>query len=143
MIPYFHSSLGEPLWFDAWTPESAGAMVGTCIGLFFLGVLSRWFAALRSMMELHWHQQAHLALQNNVEKVESLTGMMSMRYGPPFIPGHDIARGAFQVGQAALNFAFMLAVMTYQVGYILSIICGLGVGETLYGRYVTTGHDHV
>lgn len=79
------------------------------------------------------------------------------RLAVPFIPSHDIARGVMYAGQAALEYAFMLAVMcvkismggrmtlilvfrTYQVGFIAAIVVGLGVGETLFGRYNVHSH---
>lgn len=87
-----------------------------------------------------------------------------MRSAPPFIPAHDITRGVLHMGQAALAFAFMLAVMyvrrrsgvvpllipplhcrnrTFQIGFILAIVTGLGVGETLFGRFINhAAHLH-
>jgi len=41
--------------------------------------------------------------------------------------------------QTALGFAFMLVVMTFQVGFILALVVGLGVGETLFGRFASAG----
>ncbi len=84
-----------------------------------------------------------------------------MRTIAPFIPAHDIARGLLHGAQALLTFAFMLAVMsvacypllpaaggtfhltcdlfrTFNAGIILTIVIGLGVGETLFGRYAAS-----
>lgn len=36
----------------------------------------------------------------------------------------------------------MLAVMTYNVGYFLSVLAGLFIGEIFSGRYGTHGGDH-
>lgn len=73
---------------------------------------------------------------------------------PPFIPAYDLTRGVLQLGQSGLAYLMMLAVMcalslvisrypvcllhrrTFQVGFLLSIVIGLGVGETLFGRYI-------
>ena len=80
---------------------------------------------------------------------------MTLRTIPPFVPSHDILRGIVYAGRAALQFAFMLAIMyvgssfldvsvansdcrTFQVGFILAIIVGLGVGEMLFGRYIAS-----
>ena len=88
-----------------------------------------------------------------------LRNFVSHRAALPFIPAHDISRGIVHVTQTLLSFLFMLAVRyvlqfprfaarrpgipqtltarirTFQVGFILSIVVGLGVGETLFGRY--------
>ena len=79
---------------------------------------------------------------------------------PPFIPAHDIVRGILHAGQAALGFAFMLVVMyisfpcstivtiadqdnrTFQVSFIIAIVVGLGVGEMLFGRYISIASAH-
>jgi len=53
---------------------------------------------------------------------------------PPFVLSHDAARGALYSLQALLSYALMLAVMTFQAAYIISIVIGLGLGEILFGR---------
>ncbi|KAH7921261.1 hypothetical protein BV22DRAFT_744067 [Leucogyrophana mollusca] len=58
----------------------------------------------------------------------------SHRVIPPFIASHDIPRGIFQGVQSFFSYALMLAVMTFQAAYIISIILGLAVGEILFGR---------
>ncbi|KDQ49467.1 hypothetical protein JAAARDRAFT_42889 [Jaapia argillacea MUCL 33604] len=59
----------------------------------------------------------------------------SPRTIPPFIPSVDISRGVLQAVQSVFGYLFMLAVMTFQVGFILSIVVGLGIGECLFGRW--------
>ncbi|KAL0950889.1 hypothetical protein HGRIS_007648 [Hohenbuehelia grisea] len=58
----------------------------------------------------------------------------------PFIPSHDFARGAMYAGQTLLAYILMLAVMTFQAAYIISIIVGLAMGEILFGR-IGVRHD--
>jgi solute carrier family 31 (copper transporter), member 1 len=55
MLTYLHFTPGDNLWFLGWVPKSAGAMVGTCIGLFMLALVDRWLSAMRAVMELHWY----------------------------------------------------------------------------------------
>jgi len=52
----------------------------------------------------------------------------------PFIAAHDIPRGAIHALQALLGYALMLAVMTFQAAYLISVIIGLGLGEVMFGR---------
>ncbi|GAA5876770.1 hypothetical protein JCM16303_006281 [Sporobolomyces ruberrimus] len=57
MSTYFTTSLGASnLWFSSWTPTSAGATFGACLGLFFLAILSRFLAAVKSCAEVAWAQ---------------------------------------------------------------------------------------
>lgn len=57
MLSYLHFTPGDILWFQGWVPASAGAMVGTCIGLFLLAMVERWIAAARAVMQGHWTQR--------------------------------------------------------------------------------------
>jgi hypothetical protein len=69
----------------------------------------------------------------------------------PFVIAYDIPRGALFALQVLLGYLLMLAVMylpcaictecrsdnphrTFQAAYIISIIFGLGIGETLFAR---------
>jgi len=165
MRPYLHFTPGDTLWFLGWVPQSTGAMVGACIGLFMLALLDRWVSAMRNVAEAHWARRAQLLLMKQGNLRDSKTtssessnvyhcdddnddknkkiakagilGQFNTRTIPPFIPSHDIARGLIQAVQSAFIFVFMLAVMTYQAAFILAIIVGMGVGETLFGRYST------
>ena len=57
MLPYLHFTSGDNVLFLGWVPKSAGAMVGTCIGLFMLALVERWVAACRAVMEAHWSKR--------------------------------------------------------------------------------------
>ncbi|THG95926.1 hypothetical protein EW026_g5809 [Hermanssonia centrifuga] len=105
-------------------------------------------------MQAHWAKRALIVQANkmngrglplssstpDLKKQTSSTSTVikeaaTLRSALPFILSHDIVRGILYAGQAALQYAFMLAVMTFQVGFIFAIVVGLGVGETLFGRY--------
>ncbi|TBU35037.1 Ctr copper transporter [Dichomitus squalens] len=64
----------------------------------------------------------------------------SSRMIPPFIPSHDVPRGALFAFQALLFYVLMLAVMTFQAGYLISIVVGLAIGEVLFGRFGSRSH---
>ncbi|KAL1759330.1 hypothetical protein FB107DRAFT_205183 [Schizophyllum commune] len=137
MVPYLHFNIswGDILWFYGWVPKHAGPMFAACLGLFLLGILERWLAMLRVLCEFGWSLPMPAA--------EPPKGQLPSQSAPPtrprsrFIPSIDLPRGLLQVFQSAIGFAFMLAVMTWQVGFILSICIGLGVGEMLFGRIIS------
>ncbi|KAH8999695.1 CTR copper uptake transporter [Lactarius hatsudake] len=164
MVMYLHFTPGDNLWFLGWAPRTAGAMVGTCIGLFMLALAERWLSAMRAVMEAHWRTRfglsslphavlmyslysAQIVLANNLntssvatsDKPSSKSSQPSYdtfrRRVPPFILSYDVPRGIMRMALASIGFLFMLAVMTFQLGFIFSIVIGLGVGETLFGRY--------
>ncbi|KAJ7868115.1 CTR copper uptake transporter, partial [Mycena leptocephala] len=135
MMPYLHFTRGDILWFAGWVPQSSGALAGACIGLFLLALVDRWLAAVRGMMAAHWREAGRVArAKKGCDKDEKQTKKMTL-HAPPFVPAHDVMRGAMHALQAVLTFAFMLAVMTFQASYIITLVLGLGIGEMLFGRY--------
>ncbi|KAG2355872.1 hypothetical protein BDR07DRAFT_1424988 [Suillus spraguei] len=123
MLSYLHFTPGDTLWFLGWVPKSSGAM--------------RWIAACREVMEFHWGQQAIIVASETLDTLPTQSALT-----PPFIPAHDITRGIMFTAQTLLSYLFMLAVMTYQLGFIFSLVVGLGVGETLFGRFGSIAHVH-
>lgn len=159
MTPWLHFSGGDYLIFKTWMPESKGAIAGACIALVAFCILERWIAALRRQMEIKWGSGALVLIrkQHNSygvddkpkdpsDKIDGIEeGCSSLpttpvtvpsrpRLVPPFILMHDITRGIFQAVQSLFSYALMLAVMTFNASYIISIILGLALGEVLFGR---------
>lgn len=54
MTPYLHFSHGDTIWFLGWVPQSRGAIGGACVGLFLLGLVDRWLAAIRATADQYW-----------------------------------------------------------------------------------------
>ncbi|KAJ8519720.1 hypothetical protein ONZ45_g3346 [Pleurotus djamor] len=67
----------------------------------------------------------------------------SRRRVPPFLASRDVTRGIIHLVQTALGFLFMLTVMSFQASFIIAICVGLGVGETLFGRFGDVGHGGI
>ncbi|POY72097.1 hypothetical protein BMF94_4829 [Rhodotorula taiwanensis] len=60
MATAFTTALGSSnLWFTGWTPSSAGATFGACLGLAFLAALSRFLSAVKVCAEIAWAQNLH------------------------------------------------------------------------------------
>ncbi|EMD32720.1 hypothetical protein CERSUDRAFT_57950 [Gelatoporia subvermispora B] len=156
MLPYLHFTPGDMLWFMGWVPDTTGAMVGTCIGLFLLALVERWIAACRAVIEAHWNQRSQIVradrasgklpvstrpdpkhLSSSSSSIATAASTVTMRGAPPFILWHDLSRGIVHAVQSAIKFTLMLVVMTFQVSFIIAIVVGLGVGETLFGRYTS------
>jgi len=155
MTPWLHFSGGDNLYFKSLRPSSKGAIAGACIALICLALVERLVAASRSVMEARWRHRAFaLAAASGrgsaggISQSRDKDGngsiqssqqppsppLNSRRLIAPFILSHDIPRGAIHALQALLSYALMLAVMTFQAAYIISIILGLGIGEVLFGR---------
>ncbi|KAG8721580.1 hypothetical protein FRC08_012023 [Ceratobasidium sp. 394] len=155
MIPYLHFTPGDALFFKEWVPRSSGAVGGACVGLFVLAILQRCISAMRGVMDQHWkHRSDALVAARFVRLRESVTSTDKVSEGgcctvenamtetpaprprlPPFILSHELARGGMQILQSFFGYALMLAVMTFNAAFIISILLGLGVGEVLFGRF--------
>ncbi|KAI0271524.1 Ctr copper transporter family-domain-containing protein [Gloeopeniophorella convolvens] len=157
MVPYLHFAGGDHLYFKSWQPSSHGAIAGASLTLVVLAMLERLFFAMRGVMEAHWRQTAFGLHDNRAMDDDELPTKMQAdvkvtqgydtpstenskaprrrRVLPPFILSHDATRGVMYAFQALLAYILMLAVMTFQAAYIMSIIFGLGLGEVLFGRF--------
>ncbi|KIY64943.1 hypothetical protein CYLTODRAFT_357659 [Cylindrobasidium torrendii FP15055 ss-10] len=158
MVPYLHFTTGDYLLFKAWVVASSGATVGACIGLFLLATLDRLLAAGRAVMEGHWQRRAQLthairlnasdteiaALRSGSPMKESTTLHTVMaRRAPTFVLSQEISRGVMFAIQSVFGMVFMLSAMTFNVAFIISIIVGYGVGETMFGRYGATARHEM
>ncbi|KAL1739458.1 Ctr copper transporter family-domain-containing protein [Schizophyllum fasciatum] len=143
MLPYLHFQGGDFLLFKAWAPRSSGAIAGACIGLVVLAIVERLITAWRSRLEDSWAVRCLSADEDEKGKLPEATAATlpapSPQIIPPFILSHDLSRGAMFALQSLLSYALMLAVMTFNAAYLISILAGLGVGEAMFGRWKGVG----
>lgn len=52
MVSWLHVTAGDVLWFQGWVPGKSSTLFGACVGLFVLGLLERWIAALSAALEV-------------------------------------------------------------------------------------------
>ncbi|KAJ7199385.1 CTR copper uptake transporter [Mycena pura] len=138
MLPMLHFMLGDTLFFEGWVPQTRGALFGACVGLFLLTLADRALAAMRALAEAQWRRAPKADCDDKDKKKKK--GRLQLQ-APPFVLAHDAMRGAMHALQALLGFTFMLAVMTFQGAYIITLVGGLGVGEMLFGRYRAAAAD--
>jgi len=154
---YLHFGTGDLLWFQAWGPTSSGAIVGACIGLALLAMFSRLLVGIRGVLEAEWRRRLRQAsvekqrteLPTSIDpKLEEEPSSPDSSKAPaaswvstfpadksrPFIPSHDVSRGIAFFALGAVEFTLMMAIMSWNAAYTISIILGLGIGETLFGR---------
>ncbi|KAM6490308.1 copper transporter [Amanita muscaria] len=146
MTAYLHfTPLSDTLWFQYWVPTSPAAVLGACIGLFLLSIFERWVAACRAVAEKSWSQRDSKSSESSTTTPRpNVFRNMFSRYNTttPFIPSHNISRGILHAIQTALSYLFMLASMTFQAAFIISMCLGAGVGEMMFGRYISGGSSH-
>ncbi|KAK4506963.1 hypothetical protein PRZ48_000696 [Zasmidium cellare] len=169
MSMVFTTDHSTPLFSSQWTPTTTGAYAGTCIFLILLAIISRLLLAYRSTLERKWHDKAvnrryvRVAGETPAERVEgvekseqaTLTTQgvdesvrvvrTARRRGLEVSPWRfstDLPRAGVFLVQAGVGYLLMLAVMTLNVGYFLSVLAGLFVGELAVGRFIAADDGH-
>jgi len=164
MMSVFQTIRATPLYSTAWTPNSTGTYAATCIFLIVLAALLRVLLAAKQWQEIRWldqevnrryvvvngkgslaenlsrdslAKQGNLVLsENGVE--ENVVVVKKHTSGPrPWRLSVDPVRAVIDTVIAGVGYLLMLAVMTMNVGYFLSILAGTFLGSLLVGRFIT------
>ncbi|KAH8171819.1 ctr copper transporter family protein [Sarocladium implicatum] len=161
MHMFFQTDENTPLFASAWTPNSAGTYAATCIFLIVLAALARGLIAYRSIQEARWLDRdasrryvstaqgrtplaerisqdrdaksmtlSENGMEENVFVVERKRGIVR-----PWRFSVDPIRAVLDTVIAGVGYLLMLAVMTYNVGYFLSVLGGVFIGTLAVGRY--------
>ncbi|EHA47820.1 hypothetical protein MCOR27_002147 [Pyricularia oryzae] len=128
----FHASTTTPLYLSGWQPISAGQYAGTCIFLIVLGTFTRITLALKPVLEARRWRPASHAKSASTEHHEVRRGGISWLA--------TVERALYDVLVAALGYLLMLAVMTMNIGYCISVLGGVFFGS-LVAVVWTSEHD--
>lgn len=146
MAMVFFQSVTTPLYSYGWTPSGQGSYAGTCIFLIVLALAHRILIALRFMFfdsnpSLHHHNHQKL------DDAEITPGPGSMRRhigfqwsSHPFRVATETSRALLEVIIGGVGYLLMLAVMTMNVGYFLSVLGGIFLGSFVAGRFQANDH---
>ncbi|RDA94630.1 hypothetical protein CP533_2392 [Ophiocordyceps camponoti-saundersi (nom. inval.)] len=166
MAMIFQTDMETPLFTNSWTPRNAGAYAGTCIFLVLLAVIARLLLAARALQEARWHdadvRRRYVASPDKPSLARRLSAdpgakqmtlsengveenvVVVARDGPVARPWRfsvDPLRALLDTVIAGVGYLLMLAVMTMNVGYFLSVLAGVFIGSLAVGRFCS-GADH-
>ncbi|KAJ5613619.1 hypothetical protein N7528_007273 [Penicillium herquei] len=137
----FFTSFKTPLFSADWTPKSKGTYAGTCIFLIALSVILRVLIALRPVLESRlWTDGVRHSNEplidtipgKHVSGVQKSLSEFSRRWSRWRV-NPAAGRATFELIIAGISYLLMLAVMTMNVGYFLSVLGGVWLGTFIMG----------
>ncbi|RSL46370.1 hypothetical protein CEP53_010343 [Fusarium sp. AF-6] len=160
MAMVFQTERQTPLYSDDWTPSSAGAYAGTCIFLVVLAIIARCLIAFKAVQEARWLDREaarrYVAVNGKLPLAEQIASGPDARRMTltengveetvvvverkraatrPWRFSVDPVRACIDTVIVGIGYLLMLAVMTMNVGYFLSVLAGVFVGSLAVGRY--------
>ncbi|KAK4145312.1 Ctr copper transporter family-domain-containing protein [Dichotomopilus funicola] len=164
----FQNTMATPLYSTAWTPGNTGTYAATCIFLIVLAVLFRGLLAFKSWQERRWldaelnrryvvvagktplsdtlardetaRKMTMVLAENGIEEnVLVVRNHEAGTHSRPWRLSVDPARALIDTVVVGVGYLLMLAVMSMNVGYFLSVLGGTFLGSLLVGRFITVG----
>ncbi|KAK0759360.1 hypothetical protein N5P37_007548 [Trichoderma harzianum] len=138
MIMVFFTSTNTPLWSSAFTPNTAGQYAGACIFLIAFAVVFRMLLALRfnlfKVVAVVKKRRSGGLLQPDITEIKATPR--------PWRASEAILSGALDTVIAGVSYLLMVAVMTMNVGYFLSVLGGVFLGSVLCNHLTGSPGGH-
>ncbi|ORY19255.1 Ctr copper transporter [Clohesyomyces aquaticus] len=139
----FFSASTTPLYAASWTPNSLGKYAGTCIFLIVFAALFRAMLALRinfvvvqaALKQRRRGTAAFDAYSNDLKPTKTT----ALR---PWRAQEAVVFATMDVVLAGIGYLLMIAVMTMNVGYFLSVLGGVFLGSLVFGRFMAYSAAH-
>ncbi|EOD50876.1 Ctr copper transporter [Neofusicoccum parvum] len=163
----FTNAATTPLYTASFSPSTVGQYAGICIFLIILATVFRGLFAAKAFLEDRWLAQAlqrrYIVVADKTPAAERIERDDSSRSAvltangveervtighrqtggaQPWRFGVDLPRAAMVTVIAGVGYLLMLAVMTMNVGYLLSVLGGTFLGEVAFGRYSRSADGH-
>lgn len=128
----FFTSTSTSLFSASWTPTTPGQYAGTCIFLIALVALFRALVAVR------FNLFAVLAQAKGQPEIEDKARLEKRRWRAD----EAVWIASLDVVLAGVSYLLMIAVMTMNVGYFMSVLGGVFLGSLSCGRFMARTAPH-
>ncbi|KAF2720487.1 hypothetical protein K431DRAFT_226488 [Polychaeton citri CBS 116435] len=138
MAMVFFTSTTTPLFSWSWVPRGVGQYAGTCIFLIALATIFRGLVAVR----LHFHDVLAAIRSRRLGDVGFVPVTTEKPFHRPWRANEAVMLATMDVILAGISYLLMLAVMTMNVGYFLSVLGGVFLGSLAFAQLSgnSTGH---
>ncbi|TGO65907.1 hypothetical protein BOTNAR_0073g00320 [Botryotinia narcissicola] len=138
MAMTFFISSSTPLYSMDWTPSTIGQYAGTCIFLIAFAAIFRALLAVR----VHFYQLLAAVDTRRSGGIVYEPHREEKSIRRQWRAREAILLGLIDVVLAGVGYLLMIAVMTMNVGYFLSVLAGVFVGGVVFGRYLADSSAH-
>jgi len=126
MKMYFHHGMNDFLLFDSWVPCSTGRYVGALFAILVTGIVTGFLKGVRARLEQRW-----------MRELEQEPTVPAGSWG--FLPSGrqrwmNLVRCCFVFVVVTLDYALMLAAMTFNYGIFFAVVSGMAIGSLLFGH---------
>ncbi|KAI0991710.1 hypothetical protein K3495_g16477, partial [Podosphaera aphanis] len=138
----FFASSSTSLYITQWTPTSPAAYAATCVFLILLAILSKGLVAAKARLEVSWRATDLARRRQDLKFASSELAEAELEadaavHHNTWRPSVDPVRAVLDTVMAGIGFLLMLAVMTMNIGYFVSVLSGIFLGSLAFGRFST------
>ncbi|KAJ2902425.1 putative low affinity copper transporter protein [Zalerion maritima] len=160
MMAVFQTNINTSLYSTSWTPNNPATYAATCIFLIILGIVFRAIVAFKAIQEQKWFDKElarryvivngklpvseqvstdslakRMTLTENGVEEDVMVVKKKHTHVRPWRFSVDPVRAFIDMILAGVGYLLMLAVMTMNVGYFISVLGGTFLGSLICGRY--------
>ncbi|OIW24984.1 hypothetical protein CONLIGDRAFT_717941 [Coniochaeta ligniaria NRRL 30616] len=138
MSSAFHFGLGDTLWTTPLTPTTGQGYAGAIVLLILMAIFLRFLTTLRGMAEKRWNPNKPSRCNgddadNYLKMGQSWEDEAERDSGHRWNTKIQLTRALSQLMTMTTGYLLMLAVMTFNLGYLFAILAGGFLGELALG----------
>ncbi|KAL6694406.1 Ctr copper transporter [Trichoderma pleuroticola] len=134
----FFTATNTPLFSSSWTPKSTGQYAGTCIFLIAFTTIFRALLAIRvnfpQVVDAIERRRRGGRIPSHVADSKSTIH--------PWRANEAVKLAFMDLILAGVSYLLMLAVMTMNLGYFLSVLAGVFLGSVIFYRFLGSSAAH-